>query len=316
MITTEKTHYLWCEKYRPKTIKDCILPDTIKNTFQQMVDTGEVQNLLLSGGAGCGKTTVARALCEELDADYIIINCSEDGNIDTLRTKIRNFASTVSISGNNKVVILDEFDYSNAQSTQPALRGFIEEFSDNCRFILTCNYKNRIIEPLHSRCTNVEFTIPKKDKPVLAGEFMERISYILKEEGVPFEQKILAELIMKHFPDFRRIINELQRYSVAGIIDVGILSQIGEIKIKDLISAMKNKEFANVRKWVVSNLDNDQNHIFRKIYDGLYDNFKSQSIPQAILILSEYQYKSAFVADHEINLTACLTELMLECEYK
>ena len=316
MITTERTHYLWCEKYRPRTIEDCILPKTIKDTFQQMVDTGEVQNLLLSGGAGCGKTTVARALCEELDADYIIINCSEDGNIDTLRTKIRNFASTVSISGNSKVVILDEFDYSNAQSTQPALRGFIEEFSDNCRFILTCNYKNRIIEPLHSRCTNVEFTIPKKDKPTLAGEFMERISYILKEESIPFEQKILAELIMKHFPDFRRIINELQRYSVAGTIDVGILSQIGEIKTKDLITAMKNKEFVNVRKWVVSNLDNDQNHIFRKIYDGLYDNFKPQSIPQAILILSEYQYKAAFVADHEINLTACLTELMLECEYK
>ena len=317
MITeTKSKEYLWVEKYRPQEIGDCVLPEDIKETFQQMVDSGEVQNLLLSGGAGCGKTTIARAMCEELDCDYIVINCSEDGNIDTLRTKIRNFASTVSISGDRKVVILDEFDYSNAQSTQPALRGFIEEFSGNCRFILTCNYKNRIIEPLHSRCTCVEFKIPKNEKPILANEFMERIKYILEEENVPADDKVLAELILKHFPDFRRIINELQRYSVAGSIDIGILTQIGEIKIKELITSMKNKEFTSVRKWVVDNLDNDQIHIFRKIYDGLYEYFKSQSIPQAVLIISEYQYKSAFVADHEINLTACLTELMLECEYK
>ena len=317
MITETKTkEYLWVEKYRPQTIEDCILPEDIKETFQRMVDSGEVQNLLLSGGAGCGKTTIARAMCEELDADYIVINCSEDGNIDTLRTKIRNFASTVSISGGKKVVILDEFDYSNAQSTQPALRGFIEEFSGNCRFILTCNYKNRIIEPLHSRCTCIEFKIPKQEKPTLANEFMERIKYILDGENIPSDDKVLAELIMKHFPDFRRVINELQRYSVAGSIDIGILTQIGEIKIKNLITSMKEKEFTNVRKWVVDNLDNDQVHIFRKIYDGLYEYFKPQSIPQAVLIISEYQYKSAFVADHEINLTACLTELMLECEYK
>tara|TARA_R110001583_G_scaffold88603_1_gene229611 strand:+ start:4348 stop:5301 length:954 start_codon:yes stop_codon:yes gene_type:complete len=307
--------YLWVEKYRPRTIEDCILPESIKKTFSDMIEHGEVQNLLLSGGAGCGKTTIARALCNELDTDYIIINCSEDGNIDTLRTKIRNFASTVSISGGKKVVILDEFDYSNAQSTQPALRGFIEEFSGNCRFILTCNYKNRIIEPLHSRCTCIEFKIPKQEKPSLAGGFMDRIKSILDNENVQFEEKVLAELILKHFPDFRRVINELQRYSIAGCIDVGILSQIGEIKVKDLISSMKNKEFNNVRKWVVENLDNDQIHIFRKVYDGLYDYFKPQSIPQAVLIIAEYQYKSAFVADHEINLTACLTELMLQCEF-
>ena len=316
MTVAEATkEYLWVEKYRPRTIDDCILPESLKDNFKQMLENDELQNLLLSGGAGCGKTTVARAMCEELGCDYIIINCSEDGNIDTLRTKIRNFASTVSISGGKKVVILDEFDYSNAQSTQPALRGFIEEFSNNCRFVLTCNYKNRIIEPLHSRCTCIEFKMPKKEKPNLAGGFMERIKFILDAEGISYEEKVLAELIMKHFPDFRRIINEIQRYSVAGTIDVGILSQIGEIKVKDLISSMKKKEFTNVRKWVVDNLDNDQIHIFRKVYDGLYDYFKPQSIPQAVLIIAEYQYKSAFVADHEINLTACLTELMLQCEF-
>ena len=314
-VAEAKKEYLWVEKYRPKTIEDCILPKSLKDNFKQMLENEELQNLLLSGGAGCGKTTVARAMCEELNCDYIIINCSEDGNIDTLRTKIRNFASTVSILGGKKVVILDEFDYSNAQSTQPALRGFIEEFSDNCRFVLTCNYKNRIIEPLHSRCTCIEFKMPKKEKPNLASGFMDRIKFILEAEGVSYEEKVLAQLIMKHFPDFRRIINEIQRYSVGGCIDVGILSQIGEIKVKDLISSMKNKEFTNVRKWVVDNLDNDQIHIFRKVYDGLYDYFKPQSIPQAVLILAEYQYKSAFVADHEINLTACLTELMLQCEF-
>jgi DNA polymerase III delta prime subunit len=316
MTVVEATkEYLWVEKYRPRTVGDCILPEALKETFQMLVDNKEMQNLLLSGGAGCGKTTIARAMCEELDCDYIIINCSEDGNIDTLRTKIRNFASTVSLSGAKKVVILDEFDYSNAQSTQPALRGFIEEFSNNCRFILTCNYKNRIIEPLHSRCTCIEFKIPKQEKPNLASGFMERIKFILDNEGILYEEKVLAELIMKHFPDFRRSINELQRYSVSGSIDVGILSQIGEIKVKELVSSMKKKEFTSVRKWVVDNLDNDQIHIFRKIYDGLHEYFKLQSIPQAVLILAEYQYKSAFVADHEINLTACLIEIMLQCEF-
>ena len=308
--------YLWVEKYRPQKIEDCILPQDIKNTFQQMVSSGESQNLLLSGGAGCGKTTIAKALCNELGTDYIMINCSEDGNIDTLRTKIRNFASTVSITGQKKIVILDEFDYSNAQSTQPALRGFIEEFSENCRFILTCNFKNRIIEPLHSRCTTVNFSVPKKEKPQLASEFMHRVKYILDGENISYDEKVLAELIMKHFPDFRRVINELQRYSISGSIDVGILNQIGEIHIKDLVSHMKNKNFTSARKWAVENLDNSPSELFRKIYDGLYDNVLSSSIPQAVLILAEYQYKSAFVADQEINLMACIVELMMGCEFK
>ena len=316
MTMMETREYLWCEKFRPKTIEDCILPQGIKNTFQQMVNAGESQNLLLSGSAGCGKTTIAKALCNELDSDYIMVNCSEDGNIDTLRTKIRNFASTVSITGGKKVVILDEFDYSNAQSTQPALRGFIEEFSDNCRFILTCNFKNRIIEPIHSRCTCIPFTIPKSEKPKLASEFMERSKWILDQEGISYEEKVVAEVIMKHFPDFRRVINELQRYSVAGSIDVGILSTIGEIHIKDLMRYMKTKDFTNARKWAVENLDNASTELFRKIYDGLYDAVISSSIPQAILILAEYQYKSAFVADQEINLVACIVELMMGCEFK
>jgi DNA polymerase III delta prime subunit len=308
--------YLWVEKYRPKTIDDCILPESIKTTFKQMVDSGEVQNLLLAGGAGCGKTTIAKALCSELDTDFIMINCSEDGNIDTLRTKIRNFASTVSLSGSKKIVILDEFDYSNAQSTQPALRGFIEEFSENCRFILTCNFKNRIIEPLHSRCTLINFTVPKKEKPNLASQFMDRVKHILDTENVSYEEKVLVEVIMKHFPDFRRVINELQRYSVSGGIDVGILTQIGEIHIKDLVSHMKDKDFTSARKWAVENLDNSPSELFRKIYDGLYEHISSSSIPQAVLILAEYQYKSAFVADQEINLVACIVELMMGCEFK
>ena len=308
--------YLWVEKYRPKTIDECILPESIKSTFKSMVDSGESQNLLLSGSAGCGKTTIAKALCNELDTDNIIINCSEDGNIDTLRTKIRNFASTVSLSGSKKIVILDEFDYSNAQSTQPALRGFIEEFSNNCRFILTCNFKNRIIEPLHSRCTSINFSVPKKEKPKMATQFMERVKYVLDKEGIPYEEKVVAELIMKHFPDFRRVLNELQRYSIAGSIDVGILTQIGEIHIKDLVEHMKSKDFTNARKWAVDNLDNSPSELFRKVYDGLYDHLAPSSIPQAVLILAEYQYKSAFVADQEINLVACIVELMMGCEFK
>jgi len=307
---------LLVEKYRPATIDDCILPVSLKETFKDIVGSGECQNLLLTGGAGCGKTSVARALCNELDADSILINCSEDGNIDTLRTKIRTFASTVSISGNKKVVILDEFDYSNANSIQPALRGAIEEFADNCRFIITCNYKNRIISPIHSRCTNIEFTIPSEEKPSLAGQFMQRVKTILDKEAIPYEDKILAQLITKYFPDFRRVLNELQRYSVAGIIDIGILSQIGEVQVKELAVAMKGKNFTEARKWVVSNLDNSQTELFRKIYDGLHDYVTPSSIPQAILILADYQHKAAFVADQEINLTACIVELMMECEFK
>ena len=308
--------FLWVEKYRPSTVEQCVLPKDIKDTFKGIVKSGEVQNLLLSGGAGSGKTTIAKALCNEMGLDWIIINCSEDGNIDTLRTKIRNFASSVSIGGESKVVILDEFDYANAQSMQPALRGFIEEFANNCRFILTCNFKNRIIEPLHSRCTTIEFRIPNAEKPKLASEFLKRIEFILEEEGISYEEKVLAQLVMRHFPDFRRVINELQRYSIAGTIDIGILSKVGSIKINELTKAMKTKNFGDVRKWVVENLDNDQTRIFRKIYDGLYSTMETQSIPRAILILAEYQYKSAFVADQEINLTACLTELMVECELK
>jgi DNA polymerase III delta prime subunit len=281
-----------------------------------MVDTGEVHNLLLSGSAGTGKTTIAKALCDELGCDFLLINCSEDGNIDTLRTKIRNFASTVSLGGGKKVVILDEFDYSNAQSTQPALRGFIEEFAANCRFILTCNFKNRIIEPLHSRCTTVEFSIPQKEKPRLAKEFMDRVKGILQDEGVKYDEKVVAELIMRYFPDFRKVLNELQRYSVGGEIDVGILQSVGEIRVKELVGFMREKNFNEVRKWVVQNLDNDQSRIFRQVYDNLYTYFKPQSIPQAVLILSDYQYKAAFVADSEINLTACLVHLMMECEFE
>ena len=308
--------YLWVEKYRPRKIDDCILSENIKSTFGEMVDSGESQNLLLCGGPGCGKTTVAKALCNELDSEFIMINCSEDGNIDTLRTTIRNFASTVSMTGGKKVVILDEFDYSNAQSTQPALRGFIEEFSKNCRFILTCNYKNRIIEPLHSRCTIVEFKIPTSEKPKLAMGVMNRVKYILDNENIEYDDKVLAQLIMKHFPDIRRVLNELQRYSVGGVIDVGILSQFAEISLKELVGFMRSKEFSKVRSWVVDHMDNDQTQVFRTIYEGLYDNLKGHTIPEAVLILAEYQYKSAFVADQEINMVACLTELMMRCEFK
>ena len=307
---------LFVEKYRPKTIDECILPESLKKTFKDIVESGECPNLLLSGKAGTGKTSVARALCNELGADWIIINCSEDGNIDTLRTKIRQFASTISLSESKKVVILDEFDYSNAQSIQPALRGAIEEFAKNCRFILTCNYKNRIIEPIHSRCTCIDFNIPAKEKPELAKQFLKRCEMVLKNEKIDFDSKVLSQLIIKHFPDFRRTLNELQRYSAAGVIDVGILSEAGQLKIKDLMGFMKEKDFSSARSWVVSNMDNDPQHIFRKLYDGLYDNVKQGSIPTAILTLAEYQYKSAFVADQEINLVACVVELMMGCEFK
>jgi DNA polymerase III delta prime subunit len=314
MIITES--FLWVEKYRPQKIDDCILPDTLQDTFNAIVASGELQNLLLSGGSGCGKTTVAKALCNELDMDWMIINCSEDGNIDTLRTKIREFASTVSLTGNKKAVILDEFDYSNPQSMQPALRGFIEEFADNCRFIMTCNFKNRIIEPLKSRCTNIDFKFTKSDKAKVSGKFLSRLQYILNNENIEYDDKVLAKLIIRYGTDFRRIINELQRYSVSGKIDNGILVNLGETNIEDLFSSMKTKNFSQVRKWVFDNLDNDITQILHKIYENLNDNFSSTSIPQAILILADYQYKSAFVTDQEINLTACLVQLMIECEFK
>lgn len=315
-MNIDETNYLWVEKYRPQCIEDCILPDSIKSSFQEIVDSGQLQNLLLSGGPGCGKTTVAKALCNELNTDWIIINCSEDGNIDTLRTRIRQFASTISISGNNKAVILDEFDYANPQSMQPALRGFMEEFSKNCRFILTCNFKNRVIEPLHSRCTCIDFKFDNKDKMKLSAKFMDRAKFILDSEKVKYDEKVLAKLIVKFSPDFRRLINELQRYSRSGAIDVGILSEAGDVAVEELMKAMKSKNFQDVRKWVAMNLDNDSSHIFRKIYDALHESLEASSIPPAILIIADYQYKAAFVADHEINLTACIVQLMMECSFK
>jgi len=310
-------NFLWVEKYRPKTIEECVLPMSLKSTFSDMVAKGEPQNLLLSGSAGIGKTTVAKALCNEMGCDWIIINCSEEGNIDTLRTKIRQFASTVSLSGDvRKVVILDEFDYSNANSIQPALRGAIEEFANNCRFILTCNYKSRIIEPIHSRCTCIDFVLPNSEKPNIAAKIMERCSFILNQEDIQFDKKVLGQLIMKHFPDMRRILNELQRYSVSGSIDVGILSSISELEIKNLMIAMRNKDFVSVRRWAALNAEGSPQEVYRKIYDTLTDFLENQSIPEAILIIAESQYRSAFVADQEINLVACLVQLMMSCAFK
>jgi len=312
-----REQFLWVEKYRPTTIAECILPDEIKSTFQEFVDNKEIPNLLLAGSAGSGKTTVARALCNELDADYMLINGSEESGIDVLRNKIKNFASTVSLSGGLKVVILDEADYLNPNSTQPALRGFIEEFSANCRFILTCNFKNRLIDPIHSRTSVVDFQVSKKDQPSLMGQFMNRLISILDTEDVQIENKaILAEMIKKHFPDYRRMLNELQRHSASGIIDAGVLSQISNANIDSLIGFLKNKQFTEMRKWVALNIDNDPLSIIRKIYDGMYDFLKPESIPQTVLILADYQYKSAFAADQEINLVSCLTEIMMESEFK
>ena len=310
------TDFLWVEQYRPKTIDDCILPDSLKSLFLAFIKKGEISNMLFSGTAGIGKTTVAKALCEQMNCDWIMINGSEEGGIDVLRNKIKNFASTVSLSGGKKVVILDEADYLNPQSTQPALRGFVEEFHKNCRFILTCNFKNRIIEPLHSRFSNIEFKVNPKDKPKLASRLFERAIYILKEQNVDYEDKVLVELITKHFPDFRKLINELQRYSVSGAIDAGILVNVSDENLKTLVTHLKNKEFSDMRKWVVNNLDNDPVKIFRKIYDTLYSNLEPSTIPHAVLIIADYQYKSAFVADQEINLVACLTELMSQVKFK
>lgn len=308
--------FLWVEKYRPKKIEECILPKQLKDTFQKIVDSGELPNLMFTGTAGLGKTTVARALCEQLGIDYIIINGSEEGNIDTLRTKIRQFASTVSLAGGYKCVILDEADYLNPQSTQPALRGFIEEFANNCRFILTCNFKNRIIEPLHSRCGVIDFKFDKKVLAQLCGQFMGRLKDILVKEDIKFEEPVLAELIMKHAPDWRRVLNEAQRYSVSGAIDEGILVLLTDKSINDLMTALKAKNFKAMREWVVNNIDTEPQVIFRKVYDALSENLKPQSIPQVIIILADYQYKNAFVADHELNVVACMTEIMANAEFK
>tara|TARA_B110000444_G_scaffold97089_1_gene92110 strand:+ start:88 stop:1029 length:942 start_codon:yes stop_codon:yes gene_type:complete len=311
-----KREFLWVEKYRPQTIEDCILPESLKKTFQQIVDTGEMHNMLLTGTAGLGKTTVARALCNQLDLDYIVINASEENGIDVLRSKIKQFASSVSLNGGTKVVILDEADYLNAQSTQPALRGFIEEFSSNCRFILTCNFKNRIIEPLHSRCSVVEFNTTKKQLADLAAGFMKRLQFILTNEKVDYSNKILAELIMRYAPDWRRVINECQRYASSGEITSDILIGLSDQNIAALVGFLKAKDFKSMRSWVNNNTDIDSSVIFRRIYDTLYDFAQPQSIPAIILILADYQYKVGFVADRELNTVACLTEIMASSEWK
>ena len=308
--------FLWVEKYRPATIDDCVLPASLKSCFGEIMTTGQLPNMLFSGTAGVGKTTVAKALCNELNLDYIIINGSEEGNIDTLRGKIKQFASSVSLQGGYKVVILDEADYLNPQSTQPALRGFIEEFSNNCRFIMTCNFKNRIIEPLHSRCSVYEFAIPNDQKPAIAGMFFKRLMDILTAENVAFDKAVLAQLVERYFPDWRRVLNECQRYSVSGSIDAGVLVNLGDNNVKSLMEKLKGKDFKGMRQWVVNNIDTEPQAIFRAVYDKMADHLQPQSIPQVVLILADYQYKNAFVADHEMNVVACMTEIMAGAEWK
>jgi DNA polymerase III delta prime subunit len=314
IMENNRDQFLWVERYRPRKLDDCILPDDQLKTFREFVATGEIPNMLLCGSAGVGKTTIARAICEELGCDYIIINGSEESGIDVLRTKIREFASSVSFGGKTKVVILDEADYLNPNSTQPALRAFIEEFANNCRFIFTCNFKNRIIAPLHSRTAVIEFKLTKADRPKMAGRFMKRLSDILATENVSFDEKVVAEVLKKHFPDYRRVLNELQRYSVSGTIDEGILVNVQEVNMKELVASLKGKDFKKMRNWVVDNIDNDPNLIFRKIYDTILDDVKYPS--QLVLLLADYQYKAAFAANPEINLVACLAEIMAGMEWK
>ena len=315
---TDRNEFLWVEKYRPSKIDECILPKSTKETFKNFVKSEQIPNLLLHGTAGIGKTTVAKALCAELGVTYIVINGSDEGRyLDTVRNKVKNFASTVSLSSDShhKVIIVDEAD-NTTHDVQLALRANIETFSGNCRFIFTCNYKNKLIEPLHSRCSVVDFSIPGAEKRNLAGSFFDRLRFILEEEGVQYDEKVLPQIILKFFPDWRRTLNECQRYAIGGVIDTGILASLSSIKFDQLIVALKNKQFTTAKKWVSSNLDNEPSHIFRTIYDNLYTVFEERTIPQAVLILGNYQYKSAFVADQEINLMSALTEIMMECEFK
>jgi DNA polymerase III delta prime subunit len=311
---TKNDEYLWVEKYRPSKVSECILPDRIKKAFQEYVDKGSIPNLMLTGSAGVGKTTVAKAMCEEIGLNYLFINSSEDRGIDMLRTKIRGYASTISLTGGRKVIILDEADYLTPEA-QAGLRGAIEEFSDNCSFIFTCNFKARLIEALHSRCSVIDFTLKAEEKPKMALQLTKRLEHILSTEGVSYDKEVLVQIVGKFFPDYRRSLNELQRYSSGGSIDAGTLAQVSDVrKIAELVGFLKNQNFSEMRKWVVSNSDIDPARIYRKIYDSLYEYFKPQSIPQAVVIIAKYQYQSAFVADQEINLVACLTEIMVDCE--
>ena len=307
-------HVLWVEKYRPAKVEDCILPDAVKKTFQEYVNRKEIPHLLLSGTAGVGKTTIAKALCQEVGCDYIVINGSDENGVETIRYKINNFASSMSLIGGRKVVIIDEADYLTTNA-QAILRSSMEEFSRNCSFIFTCNFKNRIIDPLHSRCTVVDFKV-NGSKAKMATQFFKRVEWILEQEGIKYDKPVVAEIITKYFPDNRRILNELQRYSVSGSIDKGILASVSDVQLTELINSLKAKDFAGARKWVTNNLDNDPVRIFRTMYDKLYEVLKPNSVPQMVLILAKYQYQAAFAADHEINLMACLTEIMVDCEFK
>lgn len=307
--------YLWVEKYRPQTIEDCILPERLKSTFREFVNKGSIPHLILAGTAGTGKTTVAKALCEQLGMDYLFLNGSDENGIDTFRMKIKGYASSMSLTGDKKAIIIDEADYLNPNSVQPALRGAMEEFEDNCRFIFTCNYKNKIMDALQSRSTVIDFRLNPEEKKQMARDFLRRVEYILKEEAVPFSTKVLAEVIMKYFPDFRRTINEIQTYAIRGEIDEGILSAVKDVSLAELTRALKDRNFRDMRQWVAQNGNEDAARLYRKIYDSLYEILKKETIPNAVIILARYQYQAAFVADQELNLTACLTELMAECGF-